>query len=150
MSIWIDIPKKFKAILDADVPVQALVGTVRLGIPVKPVSLSSYPVIVLGRCELVSSEMRGTKDNDRITEWSCPVYLAINSTNAKIEDATAWDTLDALEAAVVKALLEHADFQNVGPYIEIELESTEPDEESEFPILGIMYRFTVRKINDFD
>jgi len=147
--MWINIAKKFKTILDADVAVQALSPTVRIGIPVRNISDSDYPVLICGKCTLTQSVFRGTKDQDRTTIWSSPVAIYIKSTIAKFEDGTVFDSLNTIEDAVVDAILTDASFQNESPYLEIELEATEHDEETQPPYIGIVYRFSVSQINSF-
>lgn len=147
--MWVNIPKKFKTILDADLTVQALSPTVRFGIPVRNIVDSDYPVILCGRCDLTSSVFRGTKDQDRITVWSCPVGIYIKSTIVKFEDGTVFDSLNTIEDAVVKAILIDSSFWNQSPYLDIELEGTDQDDETQPPYLGIVYRFSVSQINSF-
>ena len=147
--MWSDIPKKFKEILDADIATQALVTTVRIGLPVKNVTDASYPIVVIGRCSLTSSVLRATKKQDRISSWNCPVFIGLNSSMSDIEDASAYDDIDAIEQAVVAALLKDDDFNNENPYLDIELINSETDEDTMPPYLGQLYNFEVRKINTF-
>lgn len=152
MSLWVDIPKKFKEILDSDVTVQALSPTVRIGIPAKNIVDADYPVIICGDCSLVASDFRGTNsvnNQERITNWSCPIYMTVLSDMDSVQDGTIFDTLDTLEQAVLSAILTDSVWNNESPYYGIELESSEPDEETLPPKKGILYRFTITKTNVF-
>lgn len=150
MSLWVDIPKKFKEILDADLTVQALSPTVRIGIPAKNIVDADYPVIVCGDCTLINSDFRGTNSiQDRTINWSCPIYIAVTSDMDSVQDGTIFDTLDTLEQAVISAILTDAVWNNESPYYGIELEASEPDEDTLPPKKAILYRFSVTKTNSF-
>ena len=143
----VNIPKKFKEILAADGTVTALVNTIRFGAPVRNIVDADYPVIVIGNATLTRSAFRGTKDQDRLTAWSAPVYMAIKQTIADFEDSTIYDDLDTIVDAVVSALLTNAAFSNESPYIGIELESSEDDGEVLPPVAAVTFRFEVEQIN---
>lgn len=145
----VNISKSFKTILAADATVLGLTNTIRFGVPARNISDSDYPVIVVGQATLIQSNYRGTKDHDRITVWSVPVYIGVKQTIADFEDSTVYDDIDAIEDAVASALLPDATFNNESPYIGIELESTEEDEEAMPPVYGVTYRYTVEQINSF-
>lgn len=147
--MWVNICKQFKAVLAADLTVAGLANTIRFGIPVRNIVDSDYPVVIVGRASLNDSQFRGTKDQDRTTVWSVPVYIAITESISDFEDGTVFDTLDTLEDAVVTAILTDLSFNNESPFLDIELETTEPDEETQPPVMAITYRFTVSQINSF-
>lgn len=152
MSLWVDIPKQFKSILDGDVTVQALNPTVRIGMPAKNIVDADYPVIVCGDCTLINSDFRGTNsvaNQERIINWSCPIYISVLSDMDSVQDGTIFDDLNTLEQAVLSAILKDDVWNNESPYYGIEIESSEPDEETLPPKKSILYRFTVTKTNVF-